>query len=58
MIDYLNSFSGLSVWANAFLDNSGFMNAIATSEAEANRFAAYLQGLGYASTVELSGYSL
>jgi hypothetical protein len=36
MIDWLNSFSGTSVWAKAYLDNSGFMNAITESAAEAD----------------------
>ena len=52
MIDYLNAFSGTNVWAKAYLDNSGFMNAITDSENEAKAFADYLNGLGYEAVFE------
>ena len=47
MVGWLNWFSGTKVWAKAYLDNSGFMNAIATSETEAKEFADWLKKQGY-----------
>ena len=52
MIDWLNSFSGTSVWANAYLDNSGFMNAITESAAEAEALADFLRSKGYETYIE------